>query len=59
MYMGKISAVHLKLYKSIKLYLVFVICFTGFLTHGILPDSILSVVLVPNIIDKADIRQPV
>lgn len=28
-------------------------CFTGFLTHGYLPDSITTVVLVPVIKDKA------
>lgn len=29
------------------------ICFTGFLVHSILPDSIVSAVLVPIIKDKA------
>ena len=29
------------------------ICFTGLMTHGILPDSLLTVILVPVIKDKA------
>ena len=50
--MDKISAEHLK-HASRKLCPLIAICFTGFLTHGILPDSILSVTLVPIIKDKA------
>lgn len=40
------TAEHLKL-ASKKLYPLLAICFTGLLVHGILPDSILSVILVP------------
>uniref|UniRef100_A0A671UZC4 Reverse transcriptase domain-containing protein n=1 Tax=Sparus aurata TaxID=8175 RepID=A0A671UZC4_SPAAU len=50
--MDNITAEHLKL-ASKKLYPLLAICFTGLLVHGILPDSILSVVLVPVIKDKA------
>ena len=50
--MDKITAEHLKRASS-TLYPLLSICFTGFLVHGILPDSILSVLLVPVIKDKA------
>lgn len=50
--MNKISAEHLK-FASRKLHPLLSICFTGFLVHGILPDSILSIMLVPIIKDKA------
>ena len=50
--MDNITAEHLK-FASKKLYPLLAICFTGLLVHGILPDSILSVVLVPVINDKA------
>uniref|UniRef100_A0A3P9J4I4 Endonuclease/exonuclease/phosphatase domain-containing protein n=1 Tax=Oryzias latipes TaxID=8090 RepID=A0A3P9J4I4_ORYLA len=46
-----ISVEHLK-YSSFKLLPLLAMCFTGFLTHGVLPDSILSVVLIPVIKDK-------
>uniref|UniRef100_A0A3P9I9Z6 Reverse transcriptase domain-containing protein n=1 Tax=Oryzias latipes TaxID=8090 RepID=A0A3P9I9Z6_ORYLA len=46
-----ITVEHLK-YSSFKLRPLLAICFTGFLTHGVLPDSILSVVLIPVIKDK-------
>lgn len=49
--MDKISAEHLK-FASRKLCPLLAICFTGFLVHGILPDSILSVILMPIIKDK-------
>lgn len=47
-----ITAEHLK-YSSYRLCPLLSMCFTGFLTHGLLPDSITSVVLVPVIKDKA------
>ena len=50
--MDNISAEHLKLASS-KLCPLLGICFTGFLVHGILPDSILSVLLKPIIKDKS------
>ena len=50
--MDNISAEHLK-HASRKLCPLIAMCFTGFLVHGILPDSILSVALVPIIKDKA------
>lgn len=43
----KISAEHLKFASKNKLYPLLAICFTGFIFHAILPDSILPVVLVP------------
>ena len=48
----KITAEHLK-NASPKVAVLLAICFTGLLTHGILPDSMLSVTLVPVIKDKA------
>ena len=50
--LDNITAEHLKR-ASKKLYPLLAICFTGLLVHGILPDSILSVILVPVIKDKA------
>ncbi len=50
--MDNISAEHLKLVSG-KLYPLIAICFTGFLFHGILPDSILSVLIMPIIKDKS------
>ena len=50
--LDKIQAEHLK-YASSKLFALLSICFTGFLVHGILPDSILAVLLVPVIKNKA------
>lgn len=47
-----ITAEHLK-YSSYRLYPLLSMCFTGFLTHGVLPDCIISVVLIPVIKDKA------
>lgn len=49
--LDQISAEHLK-YACSRIYPLLSICFTGFLTHGLLPDSILSVLLVPVIKDK-------
>uniref|UniRef100_A0A3P9KQQ7 Reverse transcriptase domain-containing protein n=1 Tax=Oryzias latipes TaxID=8090 RepID=A0A3P9KQQ7_ORYLA len=46
-----ITVEHLK-YSSFKLLPLLAMCFTGFLTHGVLPDSVLSVVLIPVIKDK-------
>ena len=50
--MDNITAEHLKL-ASPRLNALLSICFTGMLTHGTLPDSMLSVTLVPVIKDKA------
>lgn len=49
--MDTISAEHLKI-ASRKLYYLHAICYTGFLDHCILPDSILFVMLVPIIKDN-------
>ena len=49
--LDNIAAEHLK-YACRKLYILLAICFTGFLVHGSLPKSILSVILVPVIKDK-------
>lgn len=49
--LDNITAEHLK-FASKKLCLVLAMCFKGFFIHGILPDSMLSVVLVPVIKDK-------
>lgn len=43
---------HMK-FASKKLYTLLAICFNGLLVHGILPDSILSVLLEPIIKGKA------
>lgn len=48
----KISAEHL-IYASPRAAILLAICVTGFMTHGVLPDSMLSVPLVPVIKDKA------
>ena len=48
----KITAEHLK-HASPKVAVLLAICFTGLLTHGVLPNSLLSVTLVPVIKDKA------
>ena len=50
--MDNITAEHVK-YASRKLYPLLSLCFTGCLVHGILPDSLMAVVLVPVIKDKA------
>ena len=50
--MDNITTKHLK-FASKKLYPLLAICFTGLLVHGILPYSILSLILVPVIKDKA------
>ena len=47
-----ISAEHLK-YCSKRLITLLAMCFTGLFTHGVLPDSMLSIILVPVIKDKA------
>ena len=47
-----ITAEHLR-HASEKLPHVLAMCITGFLTHGFLPDSMLSVIIVPVIKDKA------
>ena len=47
-----ISAEHLK-FASLKLMPLLAMCISGFLIHGILPDSMISVVLVPVIKNKA------
>ena len=48
----QISAEHLKL-ASPKLAILLSICFTSLMYHGLLPESLLSVTLVPVIKDKA------
>ena len=50
--MDNITAEHLKL-ASPRLTALLSMCFTGLLMHGILPDSLLTVTLVPVIKDKA------
>lgn len=50
--LDQITAEHFK-FASPRIFPLLSICFTGFLTHGILPDSMLSVLLVPVIKDKA------
>ena len=50
--LDQITAEHLKL-SSPKVAALLAICFNGLMTHGILPDSMLSVTLVPVIKDKA------
>ena len=50
--MDHVSAEHLKL-ASPKAAVLFAMCFTGFMSHGYLPASMLSVTLVPVIKDKA------
>ena len=50
--MDSISAEHLK-YASLRLPPLLAINFTGLMIHGILPDSLLSILLVPVIKDKA------
>ena len=52
MAMPMISAEHLK-YCSKRLIKLFAMCFTGLFTHGVLPDSMLSIILVPVSKDKA------
>lgn len=47
----QITAEHLKL-ASPKVAVLLAICFTGLMAHGLLPDSLLSVTLVPVIKDK-------
>ena len=47
----KITAEHLK-YASHKLSVLLAMCFSGLMFHGILPDSMLSVLLAPFIKDK-------
>ncbi len=48
----QITAEHLK-FASPRVAALLAICFTGLMTHGLLPDSLLSVTLVPVIKDKA------
>ena len=50
--LDKITAEHLK-YASNRLKPMLAMCFTGFMVHGVLPNSILSVLLVPVLKDKA------
>ena len=49
--LDQITAEHLK-YASHRISLLLVICFSGLLARGILPDSMLPVLLVPVIKDK-------
>uniref|UniRef100_A0A3P9ND53 Reverse transcriptase domain-containing protein n=1 Tax=Poecilia reticulata TaxID=8081 RepID=A0A3P9ND53_POERE len=48
----KISTEHLK-FASRNIFPLLAICFTGFLIHGILPNSMLYVILVPIVKDRA------
>ena len=48
----KVTAEHLK-HASPKVAVLLAICLTGLLTHGVLPNSMLSVTLVPIVKDKA------
>ncbi len=50
--LDQITAEHLK-FASFRLVVLFAICFTGFMIHGLLPESMLSVTLLPVIKDKA------
>ncbi|XP_058650707.1 uncharacterized protein LOC131551670 [Onychostoma macrolepis] len=50
--LDNISAEHLK-YGSKRIAPLLAVCFTGFLIHSVLPDSMLSVLLVPVIKNKA------
>lgn len=50
--LGNISAEHLK-YASLRIAPPLATCFTGFMFHGLLPDSALFVLLIPVIKDKA------
>lgn len=45
------TAEHLK-HASSKITVLLALCFTGFLIHGVLPDSMITVLLVPVIKDK-------
>ncbi|XP_042079355.1 uncharacterized protein LOC121814967 [Haplochromis burtoni] len=47
-----ITAEHLK-HASVRLAPLLALCFTGFMIHGILPDSMLCILLVPVMKDKA------
>ncbi len=48
----QITAEHLK-FASFRLVVLLAVCFTGFMIHGLLPESMLSVTLLPVIKDKA------
>ncbi len=50
--LDQITAEHLK-FASFRLVVLLAICFTGFMIHGLLPESMLSVTLLPVIKDKA------
>lgn len=50
--MDHISAEHLK-YASFRLYILLALCFTALMSHGFLPESMMTVQLVPVIKDKA------
>ncbi len=50
--LDQITAEHLK-FASSRLVVLLTICFTGFMIHGLLPESMLSVTLLPVIKDKA------
>ncbi len=51
MWSNQITAEHLK-HACQRILVLLALCFTGFLIHGVLPESILSVLLVPVIKDK-------
>ncbi len=50
--LDQITAEHLK-FASFRLVVLLAMCFTGFMIHGLLPESMLSVTLLPVIKDKA------
>ena len=49
--MDNISAEHLK-YCSRRVVVLLAICFTGFLTHGFMPNDMISILLIPLVKDK-------
>ena len=51
--MAQIRSLSTLKFASPKVAALFAICFTGFMTHGLLPDSMLAVTLVPVIKNKA------
>lgn len=50
--MDSLSAEHLK-FASSRLTPLLTLCFTAFMVHGYLPDSMMTVLLVPVVKDKA------
>ncbi len=50
--LDQITAEHLK-FASFRLVVLLAMCFTGFMIHGLLPESMLSIILLPAFKDKA------